>query len=323
MIIDFAEAVKHLQSEQVVALPTETVYGLAACYDSPCAVRQVFTLKERPLDHPLIVHVHNRAAVQQLARELPAYVERLLEHFWPGPLTLVMKKHAHVNDMITAGQDTVAVRMPNHPLFLQVLKELNNFVVAPSANKFTQTSPTCAQHVLQGLGDNVAVLDGGACSVGLESTIVLATNPEKMVLLRPGMIDRAALEAVAAVACVDPSNEKVKTAGQHEIHYQPSKPLYVFKKDDELLALNQTNKKYAVMAQHPLKLGENFKLIMMPKTAQAYAQQLYACWQRARYLEIDAILLQLPPYQAEWYAIHERIAKASQGALPNINAKMS
>ncbi len=191
-----ANAIQILESGGVVGIPTETVYGLAACIDQPAGIDQVFALKNRPKDHPLIVHIGDPNALKKYTQEIPHYVEILIQKFWPGPLTLILKKTEAVSDVITAGQDSVAIRMPNHPIALELLKKLKAPVVAPSANKFMQVSPTSRAHVLEGLGEDLLVLEGGECEVGIESTIVDARNPTEAVIVRPGMIGLEDLVAV-------------------------------------------------------------------------------------------------------------------------------
>ena len=189
-----AEAVELLRAGELVAFPTETVYGLGADAGNPEALAKIFAAKGRPADHPLIVHVPDVAHLDQWAREIPDAAHLLAQAFWPGPLTLILKRQPTVPDLVTGGQDTVGLRIPHHPLALQLLKAFDGGIAAPSANRFGHISPTTAQHVREELGAAVAlVLDGGPCSVGIESTIVDLSRGDP-VILRPGMISAAQID---------------------------------------------------------------------------------------------------------------------------------
>ncbi len=189
-----SQAVQALKAGDVIGLPTETVYGLAADAMNISAVRKIFALKGRPVDHPLIVHIADSGQIQKWAIDIPEEAFVLAQHFWPGPLTMILRKHADVPNEVTGGQDTVGLRCPAHPLALTVLRQLNGGVAAPSANRFGRISPTTAQHVHEEFGDAVPiVLDGGECEVGIESTIIdLSSEPPR--LLRPGMISQDEIE---------------------------------------------------------------------------------------------------------------------------------
>ena len=182
---------------ELLALPTETVYGLAANARDDQAVAKVFALKGRPASNPLIIHLASAEQAQDWAREIPAAARQLMDAFWPGPLTLVLPAHAHVSRTITAGQDSVALRVPAHPLALDVLRRFGGGLVAPSANRYMSISPTCAEHVAQQFADSdLLILDGGASAVGLESTIVSLLENDPPRLLREGMLSAAQIEAV-------------------------------------------------------------------------------------------------------------------------------
>lgn len=225
-----------LKQGKLVAIPTETVYGLAADTSQPEAMRQVFLAKGRPNNHPLIVHLANVAQIWDWGKNLSVKtkqnIEQLARHFWPGPLTVIIKKADWVSDVITGGQDTVAIRIPNHPLTLAVLKNMPFGVVAPSANRFGRISPTLPEHVQKELGDKVAyILDGGACSVGLESTI-LNLSGEQPVILRPGMITQEQIATVLnqPIATIQKqpkqNNEAIRAPGVLDSHYAPITPFF-------------------------------------------------------------------------------------------------
>ncbi len=210
-----------------MAIPTETVYGLAANAFDEAAVLQVFAAKQRPSFDPLIVHIAQHADIHRVVRELPPGAEALMDAFWPGPLTLVLPKQPAVPDLVTSGLDTVAVRMPAHPLTLQLLLQLDFPLAAPSANPFGYVSPTTAQHVADQLGDKVPyILDGGPCSVGVESTI-LGWDAGRWYLYRPGGIPLEAIEVV--IGTVEPAVKHVLPVapGMLESHYAPRKPVHV------------------------------------------------------------------------------------------------
>lgn len=214
--------VKRLQDGEIAAIPTETVYGLAADYRNEDAIEKIFTTKGRPSNHPLILHVLKDWDLKQWAETIPDQAHHLIAQYWPGPLSLVFKKTNRVSPKISGGQDTVAIRAPHHPITEAVLKKLGHPIVAPSANPFEKISPTTAHHVLEHFPDiDLAILDGGRCQMGMESTIIdMAFNPGQ--LLRQGQLYFEELSAAI--------NTKVmpKVPGQHHKHYQPKKPFFYF-----------------------------------------------------------------------------------------------
>ncbi len=221
------EAVEYLNAGGIVAIPTETVYGLAANAYDPEAVLRVFEAKQRPSFDPLIVHVRDRAQVEEVVGEIPEDARALMARFWPGPLTLVLPKRGRVPDIVTSGLDTVGVRMPAHPMALELLGSLSYPLAAPSANPFGYVSPTTAQHVADQLGDRVDhILDGGPCVVGVESTII-GLEDGRWVLHRPGGLPVEAIEAV--IGSVAPARQRVAPVapGQLESHYAPRIPVIV------------------------------------------------------------------------------------------------
>lgn len=317
MIVNLDTALAILQRGETCAVPTETVYGLAARYDDEHAIQKVFSIKQRPLDHPLIVHIAHRKWLGELCTDIPAYVNALIEHFWPGPLTLILNKTARVSHLVTANQSTVAIRMPDHPDFLQLIRKLNCPVVAPSANRFCQTSPTQPSHVESGLGTNIPVLDGGPCSVGIESTILLATNQNTTEILRPGIISTADIESISKVPCITQSKSNIKTPGKHKVHYQPKKPLFVTNTMQELsnVLARHPDTRYYVMSFFDFNDTISPPYTVMPDSPEQYAQVLYSHWQSSTILEVDAILMELPPDRPEWQGIRDRIFKASHGFI--------
>jgi L-threonylcarbamoyladenylate synthase len=216
-----AHAAQLLRDGELVGFPTETVYGLGADASNADAVRRLFEAKGRPADHPVIVHVAHAAAIATWARAVPAGARALADAFWPGPLTIIVPRAAHVHDIVTGGQDSVGLRVPSHPVARALLQAFGGGVAAPSANRFGRISPTTAQHVADDLGDAVALtLDGGACDVGIESTIV-AFSGERAVLLRPGGIAVERLAAVLGHVPLAPDASAPRASGTLASHYAP------------------------------------------------------------------------------------------------------
>lgn len=224
MLVDFDQAVDLLQKGEVVALPTETVYGLAGRMDRQESLEKIFLTKQRPLFDPLIVHVHSQEQARSLVSSWPLSAELLAKRFWPGPLTLVLPKKSHVSDLVTSGLAEVALRIPRHPLFLKVLHRLAVPLAAPSANHFGKTSPTCAAHVEEEFQGRVPVLDGGSSEIGIESCIV-RVQENFLEILRSGLLSRAEIqEAAGGIPVREVSTEKL-SPGQFRHHYMPAKLL--------------------------------------------------------------------------------------------------
>ena len=219
-----ARAADRLRAGMLVAFPTETVYGLGADAGNPEAVRRIFAAKGRPADHPVIVHLHDAAQMADWARAVPEAAQKLAAAFWPGPLTLILPRASHVADVVTGGQDSVGLRVPSHPVARALLAAFGGGIAAPSANRFGRISPTTAQHVADDLGDAVAmILDGGACAVGIESTIVAFTG-DQPVLLRPGGIGVAALSRALGRPLARRRCGAPRASGTLASHYAPRTP---------------------------------------------------------------------------------------------------
>ena len=222
--INIDTAVKLLKNGECVAVPTETVYGLAGMISSASAIESIFKIKERPFFDPLIVHVSSINDVNLVAREFPLLAQKIAQKFWPGPLTLVLPKAAHVSPMITSGLETVAVRMPDHKLTLDLIKALGEPVAAPSANKFGKTSPTQVAHVFAEFGSDVPILDGGSCKIGIESTVIGFDDEFTQIeVYRPGAVTINMLREFAPVI----EKKSQASPGQVKHHYQPSKPFFI------------------------------------------------------------------------------------------------
>lgn len=291
---ELARAAALIRGGELVAFPTETVYGLGANALDPAAVEKIYAAKGRPPSSPLIVHVSSIEMARGLVREWPEEAEQLARKFWPGPLTLVLPKQPHVPDRLTAGLDTVGVRMPANPIALDLIREASVPIAAPSANPFTELSPTTAQHVRDGLGDRVAmVLDGGRTSVGIEST-VLSLAGSGAALLRPGMITRQQIEAVIGqVQLLESVADGAHASpGLHRRHYSPKTPLILIE---------------------PGKLPSSGRGICldMPTDPSAYASVLYERLHEADAQGWDWIAVEKPPAGDEWSAIRDRLERAA------------
>lgn len=309
MQIDLAQAVSLLQQGKVVAIPTETVYGLAADAKNEDALKQIYAIKERPANNPLIVHIANSAQVSEWAADFPPLAQKLAHAFWPGPFTLVLPAKPEVSPIVRAGEPTVALRVPAHPVAQQVLQNSGLGLAAPSANKYTQLSPTSAVHVSVGLGKHLPVLDGGACKVGIESTIV-AVEGNQWRLLRLGMIAEAEIEAVAGKPALKSDQILPKAPGQHLLHYSPTTPIKLFDTKEALLAFAETETNCAA-----LLLGDgiiaNGKTFNLPCNPHEMGEKLYDTLHQMDALNTKLLLVELPPSQPEWLAIRDRLSRAS------------
>jgi L-threonylcarbamoyladenylate synthase len=297
-----------LRAGKLVAFPTETVYGLGANAFDGEAVGRVFEAKGRPCNSPIIVHVDSTEMVPTVVAEWPQTAEALVERFWPGPLTLVLKKQPAVPTIVTAGLETVGVRMPSHPVALALIEAAQLPIAAPSANRFTQLSPTTAEHVRHGLGDRVDyILDGGPCTVGIEST-VLSLAGDVPVLLRPGGISREQIEEVIG-SISHPSETKAgahPSPGMHPRHYSPRTSL--------LLVHDGAIPKQGIGAYlqlHSAPRDAARKLVMMPPDATAYAAQLYRVLHQLDAQNLDWIAVDMPNDEPEWEAVRDRLKRAA------------
>ncbi|MBI4988484.1 MAG: threonylcarbamoyl-AMP synthase [Rhodocyclales bacterium] len=317
---DIERAVALLRTGELVAFPTETVYGLGADAANPAAVAKIFSAKGRPADHPLIVHLPDAGHMARWAREISVDAEKLAAAFWPGPLTLILKRQPRVPDAVTGGQDTVGLRVPNHPLALELLAAFDGGVAAPSANRFGRISPTTAAHVREELGDRVSlVLDGGACPVGIESTI-LDLSRGTPVLLRPGAIGSADLARVLGRApeTAAPHADAPRVSGSLDAHYAPRTPLQLVSSDGLLFALRNAlvaGERVAVLA--PTAQAISHDLVTWKRTPAepaGFAHDLYASLRELDALGCVRILVQQPPAGEAWLAVNDRLRRAAAGS---------
>ena len=301
------QAAALLKAGKLIGLPTETVYGLAADAKNDEAVKKIFSAKGRPSDHPLIVHIGSLDEVNEWAETISPEAHILMQKFWPGPLTLILKKQAHVSNLVTANQDSVGLRMPNHPMALAVLQAFGGGVAAPSANQFGHISPTCAEDVFEELQDKVdLILPGGAAEIGIESTIVDArTTP--VIILRPGAITKAMLEEALQQEVVTNKKTTLKVSGNLESHYAPRTPLTLMTRAE----IESTNLDAIFLTYSKINLPENAKSIKLSQDPKAYAHDLYKSLRQADHAEANRIIVEKPPTGDEWDAINERLAKAA------------
>ena len=305
---EVARAAELLRRGRLVVFPTETVYGLGANALDAEAVARIYAVKGRPATSPLIVHVASVEMAKSLAAEWPEAAERLTEKFWPGPLTVVVKKQPAIPDLVTAGLQTVALRMPSHPVALALIRAAGIPLAAPSANRFTELSPTTAEHVRRSLGNDVdLILDGGPCEVGIESTVLALAEPGP-VLPRPGGISRQQLEALIGPITLAPEipNGAHPSPGMHARHYSPRTRLLLVQ-DGQLP--EQGKGIYLQRANAPQR--SDIRVIQMPTAAADYASALYERLHQADEAGVDWIAVDLPPSVPEWEAVQDRLRRAA------------
>jgi L-threonylcarbamoyladenylate synthase len=317
--IEIEAAVQALRDGELVAFPTETVYGLGADAAHPVALRRVFELKGRPTTHPLIVHVDSARLLGHWVREVPAAAEQLAASFWPGPLTLVLPKAYNVHPLVTGGQDTVAVRVPVHPMAQQLLHAFGGGIAAPSANRFGRLSPTRAEHVRDEFGSAVRVLlDGGASKLGVESTIVACVDGSVR-LLRPGSISLSQLQSVVGPVLTQAAPQAPRAPGSHPAHYAPATPLSLVSSENiEKLAdeLSRGGQHIAVLAlRPPLRTHQFVTWINGGTRPDAYAHELYAHLRSLDKSGCVRILVQDVPADERWAAVHDRLTRAAAAAV--------
>jgi L-threonylcarbamoyladenylate synthase len=313
MRISLDEAVAKLLNGEVVAIPTETVYGLAADATNESALRQIYTIKQRPADNPLIVHISHISQVNDWAAEFSPLAQKLAGAFWPGPFTLVLPAKDNVSSIVRAGEPTVALRVPSHPLALQLLKQSGLGLAAPSANKYTQLSPTTAAHVETGLGERIPVLDGGACQVGIESTIVSVISDDWQ-LLRHGMITEPEIAAIAGKPALISLESLPKAPGQHLLHYSPKTPIKLFDSVEALIQYQQNSQQScALLLMDDIAPNKwlTAEIVRLPRNPAIVAEQLYGILHHLDTLNVAQLLVQLPPKAPEWLAILDRLTRAA------------
>jgi len=303
------QAAELLRHGKLVAFPTETVYGIGANALDEAAVRRIFEVKGRPSTSPLIVHVDSLEMARRVVAVWPTAAEILARRFWPGPLTLVLPKQPTVPDVVTAGLPTVGVRAPAHPVALELIRRSGVPVAAPSANRFTELSPTTAEHVRRSLGGSVdLILDGGPAQVGIEST-VLSLAGAQPVLLRPGMVSPAQIEELIGPVTLggrieDQSASAHASPGLHRRHYSPRTPLLLVSNG----ALPERGRGAYLWLRHRAQAQRS---IAMPADAAAYAAALYGLLHQLDEEGWDWIAVEAPPSDGEWLAVSDRLRRAA------------
>ena len=306
---EIRRAAEILRAGGLVAFPTETVYGLGADASSAAAVARLYATKGRPANHPVIIHFSSSENAFEWGREIPQAARKLAARFWPGPLTIILKRSTKAGDFVTGGQDSVGLRVPSHPVAQELLREFAGGVAAPSANLFGNLSPTTAAHVREELNVEL-VLDGGASEVGIESTIVDLSGAEP-VLLRPGRISKAELEKALTSKVREKRSASPRHSGGLERHYAPKTPALLVPPHALDAEIAKRGAAVAVLAfSRPDERVEYW--IRMPKDPQAYAQRLYAALRELDAAGCGTILVESPPETAEWDAIRDRLSRATK-----------
>ncbi len=317
MIIDhsaIAHATSLLKEGKLVAVPTETVYGLGADALNSEAIQKVYTAKGRPSTNPLIIHLANAQAMQEWAIDIPDSAWKLAKAFWPGPLTLILPKHPRVPLCATGNQDSIGLRVPNHPLTQALLNSFGGGIAAPSANRYGKISPTTPDHVREELGERVDyILEGGPCEVGIESTIVSLLDTPRV--LRQGGISAKALSKVLEfkLNTQENSHTRIQVPGQSDAHYAPSKPLYLIDKAEQN-PFHGTQSPYSVMAFGPKPQNAPAYLhtwINASYDPTIYAHELYKNLRMLDHAPGEYILVESPPQHEHWLAVQDRLIRAS------------
>lgn len=306
-------AYQALKNEDIIAIPTETVYGLAGNALSETSLKKIFDLKKRPHYNPLIVHIKSANSLREVALDIPEAASKLANEFWPGPLTLVLKKRSHIPDLVTAGRDTVAVRVPNHPVALALLEKLDFPLAAPSANPFGSISPTTAAHVLNYFDKHLQViLDGGECEKGVESTIIGFENNQP-VLYRHGSISVEEIEQlVGKVIVATTNNSKPNAPGMLSRHYAPSTDTYLTSNVRELLQSFPGKKKGLLLFKDAISEEEGLiqEVLSQSGNMNEAANKLYAAMHRLDKSNLDIIIAERLPNVGLGRAINDRLERA-------------
>jgi L-threonylcarbamoyladenylate synthase len=303
------KAAEILRAGGLVAFPTETVYGLGADASNEKAVARLYAVKGRPADHPVIVHFASADDAFTWSRETPEAARLLARRFWPGPLTLILKRAARAGDFITGGQDNVGLRVPSHPVARELLEAFGGGIAAPSANRFGRVSPTTAIHVREDLGADVdLILEGGSSEVGIESTIVDLSSGAP-VLLRPGRISRSDLEKVLGREVSEKDKASPRHSGGLERHYAPRTPARLIPTYDLDKEIARLGEKVAVLAfSRPDERVDYW--LRMPRDPHAYEQKLYGALRELDSAGCEGILVEAPPDAPEWAAVRDRLKRA-------------
>lgn len=309
------QAARRLAAGGLVAIPTETVYGLAARADDDQAVAAIFATKGRPSDHPLIVHVLDLAGAQTFAAEITPAAQRLIDAFWPGPVTVIVRRAVGIAGAAAAGLATIALRCPSHPAARSLLARCAEVGVpglaAPSANRFGRVSPTCAEHVAAEFGPDLMVLDGGRCELGIESTIVDCSTATP-VLLRSGVLLRARIEQALGQALLDPGDDAVRAPGMLESHYAPRATLRLMNGKQLAKALEMLPPAMTGLAVYSRSVSQRHPMVrVMPDDPLAVAQELFAVLRGFDAQGVKLIWVERPPDTPDWEGVNDRLQRAA------------
>jgi len=323
---EIRQAALILESGGLVAFPTETVYGLGADAENPVAVAKIFAVKGRPSDHPLIVHLAPEADLAYWANDIPEAARKLIAAFWPGPLTLILKRASHIPDAVSGGQASIGLRCPSHPVAQSLLREFKQAkggLAAPSANRFGHVSPTTAQHVRDEFGDDLrigSILDGGQSAVGIESTILDLSrwDTHGPVLLRPGHISAECIAEVIGVAPQAPDEAAPRASGTLDAHYAPHTPVALIvteELDAKIQQLLADGQHIAVMQYSQIPMSGLIAQCILPNEPTGYAYDLYSALRALDTAGADLILVEKPPTNAGWDGINDRLRRAAHDSV--------
>ncbi len=315
-------AVALLRAGEAIGLPTETVYGLAADASNADAVTKIFSAKGRPVDHPLIVHVASAEDAKAWAADWPEAADKLAHAFWPGPMTLIVKRAAHVLDAVTGGQDTVALRVPSHAVAQAVLKLFSSEhqgLAAPSANQFGQVSPTTAAHVAAEFPDRLLmILDGGACEVGVESTIIDVSG-DAVRVLRPGRVRASEIEQVLGASLAEHTEDVPRVSGALASHYAPKTQtlmLATARLKMQLRAFRQAQDRgpmrCVITHSFAAEPAERVRVVRLAADAETWERELYALLRSLDEERFGTLIIEAPPEMPEWEAVNDRVKRATQ-----------
>jgi L-threonylcarbamoyladenylate synthase len=337
---EISAAARLLEAGKLVAFPTETVYGLGADAENPAAVARIYAAKGRPSNHPVIVHIVSQVEATRWAAELPEEAHRLMAAFWPGPLTLIVKRAASISAAVSGGQNTIGLRCPSHPVAQALMREFKKGkggIAAPSANKFGHVSPTSAQHVrdefgAEGCGPVACVLDGGRSAVGIESTIVDVSRMASLgpVLLRPGSISVDAIAAIIGLRPGLPDQGAPRVSGSLQSHYAPRSPVALVASADcadTLHALRARGRSVAIISHSAAHLDLNSVqaavAVSLPGEPAGYAHGLYAALRELDAFGADIILVEAPPRDAAWSGVWDRLQRAAHDSTGTLQSLLA
>ena len=336
--IDIYKAARLLEAGFLVAFPTETVYGLGGDAENENSLKEIFNIKKRPHNNPLIIHVHKDNDIERWVKNIPEDAQKLINQFWPGPLSLLMKSSSKVSKLVTAGLETICIRSPSHVMAISLLKEFKDgkgAIAAPSANKFGKVSPTSKKDVLDEFGQNSIpfILDGGKSQIGIESTILDLTNlrNDGPLLLRPGHITPSQIAEILGKMPKFAENYKFNFSGNHKSHYAPLTPLVVLKKDmiNKISTSSFFQKRKISVIYYSKEISKRntcFFYVLMPKKPVIFAQKIYSTIRYCDKTNSELILIEKLPDEELWYGISDRINKAahnSKNIFKNLLSKIN